>query len=341
MKGRAIFLIGALAACLASLFPPGLTAQRGAKPSRAEIRQIYGVVRIAGTNQPAQGAVVTLAGEAREVIHQAATDSSGRFHFERLEPRVYYISAELAGHQSAHARADLTVLPSQQVYLTLRAQSSADANLPTSTEGAVPVRSFLIPPNAHKEFERGTKMMARRESDAFQSSLAHFRKAIAVYPDYYEAYHMMGVVEMDLGQWDEAITSLKKSIEIQPEYALAYIALGTVYNARKEYAEAEKALRRGLELDPRSWMGHLELAKTYFGAGLMLPAEEHARQAHEMNPELPACHLVLANVLLGKRDASGALAEFEHYLDRQPDGSVAEQVRDRVKKLRAAAPTRH
>lgn len=340
MRTRTLFSSGVLAVGLALLFPVALFSQRIA-PSRPELRRIYGVVRLAPSNVPAQGAVVTLAGEAGEAIQQVGTDASGRFQFEQLSARIYYVSAELVGHLPAQARADLSMFPTQQVYLRLVPRVPAGSELPSSSQANVPVRSLVIPPNAHKEFERGTKLMAEREGASFQDSLGHFRKAIAMYPDYYEAYYMMGVVAMDLGQWDEAIASLKKSIEIQPEYAPAHVALGTVYNAKKEYAEAEKALRRGLELDPRSWMAHFELAKTYFGTGLMPPAEEHARQVHEMNPELPAAHLVLANVYLAKRDASGAMTEFQHFLERQPKGPVADQVRDRMKKLQAAMTEKH
>ena len=65
-------------------------------------------------------------------------------------------------------------------------------------------------------------------------------------------------------------------------------------------------------------------------------AEVHARKAVQLVPTLAPAHLLMGNVLLQKRDAAGALAEFREYLRLEPQGLFAAATRDVVGKLEKA-----
>jgi cytochrome c-type biogenesis protein CcmH/NrfG len=59
-----------------------------------------------------------------------------------------------------------------------------------------------------------------------------------------------------------------------------------------------------------------------------------AQDAVSAMPKLAAAHVLLGNIDLKKRDASGALREYEEYLRLEPEGPMAPEVRKMVTKLR-------
>jgi tetratricopeptide (TPR) repeat protein len=59
---------------------------------------------------------------------------------------------------------------------------------------------------------------------------------------------------------DEFIQNLRRAIALDPQYADAYHLLGLALMQKREYAEAEQNLRRAVELSPRNDMFRLNLA---------------------------------------------------------------------------------
>ncbi|MDC0121723.1 tetratricopeptide repeat protein, partial [Amylibacter sp.] len=62
-----------------------------------------------------------------------------------------------------------------------------------------------------------------------KEAIVAYNKALAIKPDYAEAYNNMGVNLQDQGKLDEAITSYKKALSLKPDYAEAYNGLGLAH----------------------------------------------------------------------------------------------------------------
>lgn len=322
MSGRR--LVGVVAALLLGLTPATLQAQEGGSGN------ISGFVYAAGSSQPPPGVLVSLQSDAGEIITQITPEGSGRFQFSGIRRGVYYVTARAPGYREASQRADLILIRHTTVQLVLVPDRR---NPPQAPAQASPVdqRQLRIPEPARKEFERGARELFEKKDTV--ACMPHFQKAVSLYPEYYEAYHLMGTVYMDRKEWDQAEQMLNRALELNQDFAPAYFALGAIRNQQGKPAEAEKFLLRGLELQPEAWQGHLEICQTYFSQGALPQAREHAIRAHELKPELPVVHLVLANIYVAETSYAPARTEYQHFLERAPQSPVAERVREQIRQL--------
>lgn len=323
MSRRRLVGTAAVFLCLAAT---GLSSQEDPGGGR----EISGFVRTAGSNQPVQGVLISLHSDAGEIIAQTTPEGSGQFGFGGLRRGTYYVSARAPGYREASTRADLNLARHLTVQLFLIPDRRSEPQAPAQAS-PVDQRQLRIPENARKEFEQGTKELFENKSP--EASLPHLRKAVELYPEYYEAYHLMGTIYLDQRQGEQAEGMFNHALEINPQFAPAYFALGALRNAEGKPAEAEKFLRRGLELQPDAWQGHLEICQTYFSQGQLPQAEQHAARAHELKPELPVVHLVLANIYVARGSYAPARLEYQHFLDRAPQSPVAPRVQEQIRQL--------
>ena len=85
-----------------------------------------------------------------------------------------------------------------------------------------------------------------------------FRQAIALNPNYVEAYNSLGIsyqgFEFGLVTYgtfyDKAIEAHKAAIRIKPDYAEAYLGLGRVYFALGQREQAIEALQQAISIKP-------------------------------------------------------------------------------------------
>jgi len=167
-------------------------------------------------------------------------------------------------------------------------------------------------------------------------AMKHLQKAIKIYPDYPQAYRLLGEAYLQKQDWQQAEASLKKSIELEPKLTASYLDLGGLRNQNKDYAGAEEALKKCLDLNPNSPAAQYELAKTYWATGRWQEAAPLAESAVKELPDMASAHVLLANIRLKQRNASGALHEYQEYLRLEPEGPMAPQVRDMIAKLQKA-----
>lgn len=322
------------ACCLPFFLASSLYAQSNRRTGPRVPPQISGVVRYAETGRPILGAVVTLSSEMGEAVQQAGTDTGGRFQFENIQLGAFYVTAEMAGYEAVRIRVDVSQFPRQQVYLNLKPRPGRMDAPANATDPLVPARNFMIPPDAQREFEDGRKQLLK--SKDLGGSISHLRKAIQIYPNFAEAYMLLGTAYMDGNKWKDAESTLEKAIQLDQKLAGAYLALGTCYNQEGKFAEAEKLLVHGLELDPKAAEGHYELGRAHWALGRWQDAAPHVRKAIELKPGFPPAHVLLGNVMLRERNAQGALGQFKEYLRLDPKGPFAEPTREIVAKIEKA-----
>ncbi len=282
--------------------------------------------------QPADHVVVRLRSERIVFTDERTTDDMGKFTFDGLVPSTYHLTIEGQGFRPYSSDLDISVSKMAIEQITLRLDEGPDAKAVPGQGpgGSLNARIAQIPPKARKEFDAGKQRMQAQDA---VGSVQHFQKAIELYPQYAEAYQLLGVVHVEGAKFGEAEPELQKATEIEPNMSTAYFALGVCRNLMAKYAEAETALLRGLELDPESADGHHELAKAYWALGRWQDAEPHAQKAVALKPDLAPAHVLLGNIALRKRDPQGALKEFQEYLRLEPKGPMAEQVRTIVAKI--------
>jgi tetratricopeptide (TPR) repeat protein len=291
---------------------------------------IRGTIRYSN-GQPADHVIIRLRSDTISFDSQTQSDMQGKFEFDGLPPSRYRLTIEGQGFRPYSNTMDISMSHMANELITLRLIKEPANEAPPS--GSISATN-PVPPAAQKEFDAGKKSLDEKK-DA-DDSIKHFRKATELYDKYAEAYFMLGVVYMDQRKLEDAQTALTKSTELAPSAPSGYLALGALYNQEKKFDDAEKVLAKGLELDPNDAQGHTDLARTYWAMGKWQDAEPHAQKAVAIKPDLAQAHIVLGNIDLRKRDNAGALKEFNEYLRIEPQGPMAEPVRQVVAKIEAA-----
>jgi uncharacterized protein (TIGR03032 family) len=78
-----------------------------------------------------------------------------------------------------------------------------------------------------------------------------YQQAIALRPNYSEAYHTLGTL-LAAAQPEQAIACYQRALQSLPEYVLAWINLGKLQSKLKHWSEAETSFRRALQLTPNT-----------------------------------------------------------------------------------------
>jgi tetratricopeptide (TPR) repeat protein len=206
-------------------------------------------------------------------------------------------------------------------------QTEDPAEISRGTSPFVSARELSIPERAVKAYTKGINRLSKNDP---ASSLVHFQRAASEFPNFYEAYYAMGVVQLRLGHGEEARQAFQKSIDASGgHYAGPYFGLGALLCNQQQFTEAEPIIRKALELAPDFGPGHFILAWALFGLNRLDEAEKLAHEASIRDPKLAAlAHLLLANVYIRRSDYSGELLELDAYLKLEPDGPLSNQARE-------------
>ena len=311
---------------------------QGDKTRMNSALRIIVFVRSASGSAAPVGILVRLEAQPGGFIDQQMTDSSGKVAFFPKAFTTYMVTIHERGFRDISRPVDLSQTPSASVNVTLVPIPGEDGPKPPpagSMAGSISAVDLNIPAPARKEFDAGQSLL--RDKHGVSRSIGHFRKAIQLYSAYTEAYLMLGLAYLQDQNLMEAHSALERTLELDPKSGAGYLTLGACLNQEKNHAGAEQALVRGLELEPDSPEGHYELAKAYWGQRRWQDAEPHAQKAEELQPQVPGVHVLMGNILLQKRDSTGALKEFNEYLRLDPEGPMSAPVRAVVNKLQQSS----
>ncbi len=84
----------------------------------------------------------------------------------------------------------------------------------------------------------------------YDDAVASFDKSIELKPDYPQPYNSRGNALQALGRFDEAVESYETAIALKPDYAAAYHNYGNALRALKRYAEAIESFCNAILLKP-------------------------------------------------------------------------------------------
>ncbi len=144
-------------------------------------------------------------------------------------------------------------------------------------------------------------------------------RALAIYPDWAEAHFHLGKILSGEKRFDEAEASLRRACQLKPDLAEAHDELGLVFQRQKKPDEAVACHRRALEANPNYAVANNDLGVALETQGKSEEAEVCYRRALELRPTYAAALNNLGNICkkLGKLDE--AITCFRRALETIPD----------------------
>jgi tetratricopeptide (TPR) repeat protein len=192
-------------------------------------------------------------------------------------------------------------------------------------QGTFSLRDSRIPFEAYADFQRGLQQLEKLDPARGEK---YFKKAVELYPAYYEAYYHIGVAQKRLGQNDQAADSFRKAIELSGgKYVLADYAYALLLCKQGKATEAERIIREALSLNQIRPVGEVVLGTVLMCLHRVGEAETSAREALSLDPAAYDAYLILASVHSERSDYSAEVQDLDSFLALEPDGARADQVR--------------
>jgi len=139
-------------------------------------------------------------------------------------------------NRNADWKTDMTLYVADMPYL----ENSAKAN-------------FIYATNLRSKIVEKLKNGVPRENikDEAMTAIIHFKRAVAVYPEYPDAWNNLGEsFLLLLNESDSSIKYFEKAVETNPELVAAYYNLGYTYQVTDQYEKSVKNYEKALELQP-------------------------------------------------------------------------------------------
>jgi Flp pilus assembly protein TadD len=162
---------------------------------------------------------------------------------------------------------------------------------------------------ARKEFESAIK--AEKKGDEV-SAIKHFKKAVAIDPEYVDALNNLGVSFLHRKRTDLAVEQFNKAIAIDPHAAIPYCNLALALLMQNKLTDAERAARQNVKLDDAGTWGRLVLGFTLVLQKKFTPEAE--RNLRIAVGQFSQASLLLAPILAARGEIENAKEQLKLYL---------------------------
>ena len=139
---------------------------------------------------------------------------------------------------------------------------------------------------ANEWFEKGRNYSLNKDYD---KAIEAYTKAIALDPNYADAYNNRGVAYWDKGQYDRAIEDYNKAITLDPKDAAAYNNRGVAYNDKGQHDRAIEDFNKAIALDPNNASAYNNRGFAYYTNGNMGRAISDFQKACDLGEDENGC----------------------------------------------------
>jgi tetratricopeptide (TPR) repeat protein len=311
------------------------------------------VVTPSGT-QPTNPVRVKLTFNGR-AIHETFTDLSGRFSFPGLSRGTYQLTAEGDGlsFETTSVYADVSAFgPAPQIF-TQDIQLRPIRHKPAAQPGVINAFQQDVPEAAKAALDDGLKLA---EDGKTEAAVENMRKAIEIFPNYFEAHLQLGNAFLKAELFNEAIAELDRAREINPNDERAYQSFGLLLLRQRNYAVAVAVFAEAARLNPANAMNAVMRATALVhqaaATDASAPASENrsyllsraemamAQAANLSDNKLKPDTMTMALFYELKGEPERAATELESYLKKTPQLKNSASIQSEIKRLRKKAKQR-
>jgi tetratricopeptide (TPR) repeat protein len=276
---------------------------------------------------PVADAVVTFVAEFVALSRNAKTDGKGEFLMVGLPSGQYKITATKEGVGTHTITAGVTQGQNPPLALTLRPAVPAGATVAPAGEAADTKAALAL------------QALAKAGSDhlnagRFDEAITAYTEVTAKAPTCSDCFLNLGIAHANKKEWAQAEAALKKATELKPDNAQAYTQLASVYNQQRKFdlaAEASANAAKSAGAGGAAGGGNAEAlynqGVALFNGGKFPEAKTAFEGATKADPKMALAHYQLGMTALNLGDFNLAVSSLETYLQLDPNGPRAAEVK--------------
>ena len=149
----------------------------------------------------------------------------------------------------------------------------------------------LSPNSAKLRYHNGLEIMKTglnqpqaEKANWFRRAIAEFDAALAIYPQYHDAYGEKGLAMYRLNQPEEALKNYEQSLKYKASNATVYSNMGIIYMAKNNLPKAQEVYEKAVEIDPRFVDARRNLGSVYARQRRFDKAIEHFSAGLKIEP---------------------------------------------------------
>jgi tetratricopeptide (TPR) repeat protein len=181
------------------------------------------------------------------------------------------------------------------------------------------------PASARVNYNYGTELsnqagqaVGAQRSQLLTQSIHYLEQAIAIYPDYLDAYNNLGIAYKMKGEQQKAIAVFQRNIKKDPAYAKNYYNLATAYLELKQYEQAIRYLEAYVSQVPGSASAYYLLGKAAGHLNRFDQAVSYLNQGLRLDPNHPDILYFLGMAYGFSKEYEKADQAFKRLLQIQP-----------------------
>ena len=286
------------------------------------------------TGKPVQDAVVTFVADFVTLSRTAKTDAKGEYLIIGLPSGEFTITAAKEGVGTGKLKQAIKQGQNDPLLFTLKPEAPAGGG------GSIVAAA---PPGANEEARKAAlaiQALAKSGSDALaagnnDAAITAYTDVVAKAPTCGDCYFNLGLAYMNKKQFPEAEAALKKAIEIKSDNVNAHTQLASVYNQQRKFdlaaEESALAAKYSASANPAGGGGNAEAlynqGVTLFNGAKFTEAKTAFEGATKADPKMALAHYQLGMTALNLGDFNLAVSSLETYLQLDPNGPKAAEVK--------------
>jgi tetratricopeptide (TPR) repeat protein len=205
---------------------------------------------------------------------------------------------------------------------------SAESTSDKAGGATISASDLRVPKNASKEFDKATKLIAKHE---WQAAIDQLNKAVALYPNYAEAYNNLGVMYARLGDPKNEQEALQKAVAADGHFAPALVNLARLEMKEYNFGAAEAHLNQATAVDPTDARALVLLAQAQLLDRHYEGAIASADKVHALaHGSYAVVHYVAARACERLNRLPDAVSELNLFLAEDPTGERADEARQEM-----------
>jgi len=265
--------------------------------------------------EPIESVALYFVLEAKGIERQAKTNKSGSYYLRGLVHGIYNIRCVKENYVTVEDVKKIN-LGKNDLDIVMQSESEIERKMLKAEGGESYVEGY-------DAFDAGD----------YESAIESLKKVVESMPDNKEAYVMIGRSYLELKEYDLAIENYEKVLKLDRYHSSALFDLGSAWVQKGDLDKASEYFKRGLQLRPNDPDAHYNIGIIYFQANKTDKAIEELKIAVELKETFALAHKTLGYALIQKNQLNEAITHLEKYIEIDPEGVDANQIKEIIKTL--------